>query len=76
MRPYDVIAPAQADTFVFHPDLVQTQSRTSTLVRDSCNFDKGMFAADTAAAVLAVAHDTKQGDVVIDTHAGHLEWTV
>jgi hypothetical protein len=31
-----------------------------------------MFSADTAAAVLDAAHDDHHGNVVIDTHAGHL----
>jgi hypothetical protein len=31
-----------------------------------------MFSADTAAVVLAAANDTKQGNLEIDIHAGHL----
>jgi hypothetical protein len=31
-----------------------------------------MFSADTVAAVLGAANDTKQGNLDIDIHAGHL----
>ena len=39
---------------------------------DFLQFDRGMFAADTATAVLDASHDDHHGNVVIDTHAGHL----
>jgi len=69
-----------SETFVFHPKFgANTISNfdiagdsTSPLAHDFLQFDKGMFSADTAAAVLAASHETKNGDVVIDVHAGHL----
>ena len=66
-------AHAVADTFVFHPKFGANTVTNFDLDHDFLQFDKGMFAADTAAAVLFGAHDTKQGNVIIDTHAGHLE---
>jgi hypothetical protein len=42
------------------------------LAHDFLQFDKGMFSADTVAAVLGAANDTKQGNLDIDIHAGHL----
>jgi hypothetical protein len=67
------IAPPEADTFVFHDKFGANNVKNFDVTTDFLQFDKGMFAADTAAAVLAAAHETKQGDVIIDTHAGHLE---
>ena len=40
---------------------------------DILQFDSGMFTEDNAAAVLAAAHDTKKGDVIIETHAGDVQ---
>jgi VCBS repeat-containing protein len=67
-----MVADAEADTFVFHPGFGSNQVSNFDLDHDFLQFDRGMFASDTAAGVLASAHDTKKGDVVIDTHAGHL----
>jgi hypothetical protein len=59
------------DTFVFHPKFGANEVRNFDLDHDFLQFDTGMFGADTAAAVLAAAHD-HNGDTVIDVHAGHL----
>lgn len=64
---------AQADTFVFHAGFGANTVRNFDVAIDFLQFDTGMFDTDTAAAVLAAAHETRQGDVIIDTHAGHLE---
>ena len=50
----------------------QIRFRHFDLAHDFLQFDRGMFRADTAAAVLDAAHDDRHGNVVIDTHAGHL----
>jgi Big-like domain-containing protein len=61
-----------AETFVFHPQFGANTITNFDLDHDFLQFDKGMFATDTAAGVLSAAQDTKKGDVVIDVHAGHL----
>jgi len=61
-----------SETFVFHPKFGANTISNFDLDHDFLQFDKGMFSADTAAAVLAAAKDTGKGDVVIDVHAGHL----
>jgi VCBS repeat-containing protein len=60
-----------ADTFVFHQKFGSNEVKNFDLDHDFLQFDRGMFAGDTAAAVLAAAHDQK-GGVVIDAHASHL----
>jgi hypothetical protein len=40
------------------------------LEQDFLQFDRGMFSADTAAAVLAAATDNNHGDTVIFDQAG------
>jgi hypothetical protein len=65
-------AHATVDTFVFHAGFGANAVSNFDVNHDFLQFDSGMFAADTAAAVLAVAHEDKKGDVIIDTHAGHL----
>jgi hypothetical protein len=64
------------ETVVFHPKFGANTINNFDLAGDSINplahdflrFDKGMFFPDTAAAG-AAAHETKNGDVVIDVHA-------
>ena len=60
-----------SDTFVFHPKFGANTVTNFDLDQDFLQFDSGMFSADTAAAVLASAHDHK-GNLDIDIHAGHL----
>jgi len=62
----------QADTFVFHDKFGANTVQHFDPAHDFLQFDRGMFAADTVAAVLDAAHDDHHGNVVIDTHAGHL----
>jgi VCBS repeat-containing protein len=62
----------QADTFVFHDKFGANTVQHFDPAHDFLQFDRGMFAADTAAAVLDAAHDDRHGNVVIETHAGHL----
>jgi Bacterial cadherin-like domain/Bacterial Ig domain len=62
------------ETFVFHPKFGANTVTNFDLNNDFLQFDRGMFAADTAAAVLAAAHDEK-GGLGIDVHAGHLTIT-
>jgi hypothetical protein len=62
---------AVSDTFVFHPKFGANTVTNFDLDHDFLQFDSGMFAADTAAAVLASAHD-HNGNLEIDVHAGHL----
>ena len=59
------------ETFVFHPKFGANTVTNFDLNNDFLQFDSGMFAADTPAAVLAAAHDEK-GGLGIDVHAGHL----
>jgi hypothetical protein len=66
-------AQAVAETFVFHPKFGANSISNFDVGQDFLQFDSGMFAADTAAAVLATARDNKKGDVIIDIQAGHLE---
>jgi VCBS repeat-containing protein len=66
-----MVGDAAADTFVFHQKFGSNEVKGFDLDHDFLQFDRGMFAGDTAAAVLAAAHDQK-GGVVIDAHAGHL----
>jgi VCBS repeat-containing protein len=61
-----------SDTFVFHDKFGANTVQNFDLDHDFLQFDSGMFGADTAAAVLGAAHDDRHGNVVIDTHAGHL----
>jgi VCBS repeat-containing protein len=65
------VAHTAAETFVFHPTFGANTVTNFDLDHDFLQFDSGMFAADTAAAVLAAAHDQK-GSLSIDVHAGHL----
>jgi hypothetical protein len=65
-------AGAESDTFVFHDKFGANAIESFDPAHDFLQFDGGMFAADTAAAVLNAAHDDRHGNVVIDTHAGHL----
>ena len=60
------------ETFVFHPKFGANTISNFDLAQDFLQFDKGMFSADTAAAVLAASNDTQQGNLKIDIHAGHL----
>jgi VCBS repeat-containing protein len=62
----------EADTFVFHNKFGANTVQHFDLLHDFLQFDRGMFAADTAAAVLNASHDDGHGNVVVDTHAGHL----
>jgi hypothetical protein len=66
-------AQAVAETFVFHPKFGANSISNFDVGQDFLQFDSGMFAADTAAAVLATARDNRKGDVIIDIHAGRLE---
>jgi VCBS repeat-containing protein len=61
-----------ADTFVFHDKFGANTVQHFDPAHDFLQFDRGMFAADTATAVLDASHDDHHGNVVIDTHAGHL----
>jgi hypothetical protein len=63
---------ALSDTFVFHSKFGANTVQNFDLDHDFLQFDRGMFSADTATAVLDAAHDDRHGNVVIDTHAGHL----
>jgi VCBS repeat-containing protein len=63
---------AGADTFAFHTGFGSNSVKNFQLTQDFLQFDKGMFSADTVAAVLGAAHDTKKGDVVIDIDHGNL----
>ena len=65
-------AQALSETFVFHEKFGANTVQNFDLDHDFLQFDRGIFSADTAAAVLDVAHDDRHGNVVIDTHAGHL----
>jgi hypothetical protein len=65
-------ATAGADTFVFHDKFGSNEVSGFDLNHDFLQFDHGMFASDTAAAVLAVAQDDHKGNLVIDAKAGHL----
>jgi VCBS repeat-containing protein len=49
-----------SETFVFHPEFFSNTISNFDLAHDFLQFDKGMFSADTAAAVLAAAHDSTQ----------------
>jgi ELWxxDGT repeat protein len=60
------------ETFVFHPKFGANTVTHFDLDNDFLQFDSGMFATDTAAAVLAAAHD-ENGGLGIDVHAGHLK---
>ena len=62
----------QADTFVFHDKFGANTVQHFDPAHDFLQFDRGMFASDTATAVLDASHDDHHGNVVIDTHAGHL----
>jgi VCBS repeat-containing protein len=62
----------EADTFVFHNKFGANTVQHFDPLHDFLQFDRGMFAADTAAAVLNASHDDGHGNVVVDTHAGHL----
>jgi Bacterial cadherin-like domain/Bacterial Ig domain len=60
-------------TFVFHSNGGSTYSNSVNnfdLNHDFLQFDKGMFSANTAAAVLAAATDDHKGDTVIFDQAG------
>jgi VCBS repeat-containing protein len=68
-----------SETFVFHPEFDATTIKNFDLAHDFLQFDKGMFSADTAAAVLAAAHDSTQVGrdgrpiaVEIDVPDGHV----
>jgi hypothetical protein len=61
-----------ADTFVFHSKFGSNEISNFDVNQDFLQFDRGMFSADTAAAVLAAAAEDHKGNVLIDTHAGHL----
>jgi VCBS repeat-containing protein len=61
-----------ADTFVFHDKFGANTVQNFDPAHDFLQFDRGMFSADTAAAVLDASHDDHHGNVVVDTHAGHL----
>jgi len=65
-------ANVQADTFVFHDKFGANSVQHFDPAHDFLQFDRGMFASDTATAVLDASHDDRHGNVVIDTHAGHL----
>ena len=67
-----MVGDAAADTFVFHAKFGSNEISNLDLDHDFLQFDHGMFSTDTAAAVLAAAHDDQHGNVVIDAHAGHL----
>jgi VCBS repeat-containing protein len=62
-----------SDTFVFHPKFGANTVSDFDIVHDFLQFDKSMFAADTATAVLNAASDDGHGNVVITAHAGHLK---
>jgi len=66
-------AHSTVETFVFHAGFGANTVNNFDVNHDFLQFDSGMFAADTAAAVLASAHENNKGDLIIDTHAGHLE---
>jgi hypothetical protein len=61
-----------ADTFVFHSKFGSNEISNFDVNQDFLQFDRGMFSADTAAAVLAAAAEDHKGNVLIDTHAGDL----
>lgn len=61
---------AGADTFVFHSGFGSNSVKNFDLTEDFLQFDHGMFAADTAAAVLAAATDDHKGNTVISDLAG------
>jgi VCBS repeat-containing protein len=64
---------ATPTTFVFHSNGGSTYSNSVNnfdLNHDFLQFDKGMFSANTAAAVLAAATDDHKGDTVIFDQAG------
>jgi VCBS repeat-containing protein len=65
-------AKLEADTFVFHDKFGANTVQHFDVLHDFLQFDRGMFAADTAAAVLDASHDDGHGNVVVDAHAGHL----
>lgn len=63
-----------SDTFVFHPMFGANIVSDFDVAHDILQFDKGMFAADTTAAVLKAAQDDGHGNVVINgTLAGTLK---
>jgi VCBS repeat-containing protein len=69
----DDAADKVSDTFVFHPMFGSNIVSEFDLAHDFLQFDKGMFAADTATAVLNTAQDDGHGNVVISIQAGNLK---
>jgi VCBS repeat-containing protein len=67
-----MVATADADTFVFHGKFGANEVSGFDIDHDFLQFDHGMFANDTAAAVLAVAQDDHKGNLIVDAKAGHL----
>jgi hypothetical protein len=65
-------AQSVAETFVFHPKFGANSISNFDVEQDVLQFDSGMFAADTAAAVLDRAHE-HHDDVIIQTDAGRVE---
>jgi hypothetical protein len=61
---------AGADTFVFHSGFGSNSVDHFQPTQDFLQFDKGMFSADTAAAVVAAATDDHKGNTVIFDLAG------
>src|SRR5205807_7159754 len=53
-----------SDTFVFHDKFGANTVQNFDLDHDFLQFDRGMFGADTAAAVLGAAHGDRHGNVV------------
>ena len=62
-----------SDTMVFHPKFGANTVSDFDIAHDFLQFDKGMFGADTATAVLNAAHDDGHGNVVITVQAGNLK---
>jgi Bacterial cadherin-like domain len=60
-----------ADTFIFHSGFASNSVDHFDLTQDFLQFDKGMFSADTAAAVLAAATDDNHGNTVISDLTHH-----
>jgi VCBS repeat-containing protein len=62
----------QSDVFVFHSGMGANTVTGFDPDEDILQFDSGMFASDSLAGVLASAHETRFGDVVIDVNAGQI----